>query len=224
MKISIIIPVFNEKQQLPELLERLLVVTAYGHEIIIVDGGSTEKYEPVDSVPGLKMLTAEKGRARQMNVGALHAEGEIFWFIHADSGFLYPLESYLRSLTELSERQWGRFNVRLDGNRRVYRLIEWMMNWRSSLSGIATGDQGIFVHRQLFNEAGCFSDIAIMEDIDLCKKLKKFSSPVIKKRCLTTSSRRWEQGGVLRTIFLMWKMRVLFFFGWDPDKLVKMYD
>jgi hypothetical protein len=99
-----------------------------------------------------------------------------------------------------------------------------MMNWRSSLTGIATGDQGIFIHRQLFNDVGCYSDIAIMEDIDLCKKLKKVSFPIIEKKCLMTSTRRWEQGGVLRTIFLMWKMRLLFYIGVDPARLVKLYD
>lgn len=224
MKISIIIPVYNEKSRLPALLQALSSFIADGHEIIVVDGGSTDQFLPGSSLQDITVLTSAKGRALQMNKGAEQACGDVLWFLHADSQLLHSPQQYIKSIENLTENQWGRFNISLDGHKGMYRVIEWMMNKRSAISGIATGDQGIFVHRQLFNDVGGFSSIAIMEDIDISVKMKKISFPQIKTLCLQTSSRRWEERGVWRTIFLMWKMRCLFFIGVNPDSLVKLYE
>ena len=224
MKISIIIPVYNEKCRLPVLLQALSPLIADGHEIIVVDGGSTDQFILDSSLQDIAVLTTTKGRAMQMNKGAQQAKGDVFWFLHADSQLLHSPLQYIKSIGNLTEKQWGRFNISLDGHKGIYRIIEWMMNKRSAISGIATGDQGIFIHRQLFNDVGCFSSISIMEDIDISVKLKKISFPNIETLCLQTSSRRWEKRGAWRTIFLMWKMRWLFFIGVDPNSLVKLYE
>ncbi len=224
MNISVIIPAYHENQRLIELVSQLETMTGLGHEIIIVNGDAADDSYHDKFTSEISVIHSEKGRAKQMNAGAREAYGDVYWFLHADSELLHPLEHYLKIIINLDKHQWGRFQIKLDGKQLIYRVIEFMINYRSSISGISTGDQSLFIHKQLFDRVGGFSDIEIMEDIDMTRKLKKISRPVIAKKYLMTSSRRWQSRGVLRTIFLMWKLRLYYFLGVDPKKLAKLYD
>ncbi len=223
MRLSIIVPILNEGAQAEACVRRLAPLRAAGHELILVDGGSDEllvdRLEPqVD-----RLLQGEAGRARQMNQGARAAMGEVFWFLHADT---WPIDDAVAAIqaANLSEPAWGRFDVRLDGRAGLLRLVERMMNWRSRWSGIATGDQGIFVHRELFQQVGGFPDQPLMEDIEISARLKRLRRPVCLPQQLLTSSRRWQQQGILRTIVLMWGLRLAYWLGVSPERLADYYN
>lgn len=222
MKLSIIIPVYNEAENIVALLRRLQSYRFQGHEVIVVDGGSRDN--SFDCAVGMvdKLLMSKPGRAMQMNIGAEQASGEVLVFLHADTE-LPPQANNLIVDAMNNKNQWGRFNVRLSGRHRMFRIIETMMNWRSCLTGIATGDQVIFVRRNVFLQAGGYPEIKLMEDIELSKRLKIFSKPVCIKNPVTTSSRRWEKNGIVKTTLLMWQLRLLYFFGVPPDKLFTRY-
>jgi len=222
VKISIIIPVLNEERSLLRLGDYLRVIRQQGHEVIIVDGGSTDNtlsfaYDVTETV-----IISKPGRAMQMNSGAAIATGELLLFLHADTSL--P-DDALQILCALSRREncWGRFDVHLSGSRFVFRLIENLMNLRSCLTSIATGDQAIFIEKKLFDRIGCFPEIALMEDIEISRRLRKISKPVCIKQRVTTSSRRWERNGIVATVFLMWKLRLYYFFGASPEKLKQLY-
>jgi rSAM/selenodomain-associated transferase 2 len=158
-----------------------------------------------------------------MNVGAQAASGRVFWFLHADTRL--PDKAAHRIIEAVQHAGgWGRFDVRLSGDRFLLRLVERMMNWRSRFTGVATGDQGIFVTRELFERVGGFADLPLMEDIDLSSRLKRQQWPVCLRDTLITSSRRWEQQGVLRTIALMWYLRLAYFLGVPAARLATRYD
>jgi len=232
VKVSIIIPVLNEERNLPRMREHLYAIQQQGHEVIIIDGGSRDHtlmlaYEITNTV-----IVSKPGRALQMNSGAAVASGELLLFLHADT-FLpenamqilsesFPKD---RSLGDQSQKKnyWGRFNVRLSSDRLVFRLIETLMNWRSCVTSIATGDQAIFIDKNLFERVACFSEIALMEDIEMSRRLKKIAKPVCIKSQVITSSRRWEEHGVVKTVLLMWKLRLYYFFGVSPEKLQQLY-
>lgn len=222
MKLSIIIPVYNEAENIVALLRRLQNYRFQGHEVIVVDGGSRDN--SFDCAVGMvdKLLMSKPGRAMQMNIGAEQANGEVLVFLHADTE-LPPQANTLITETMNKKYQWGRFNVRLSGRHQFFRIIETMMNWRSCLTGIATGDQVIFVRRNVFMQTGGYPEIKLMEDIELSKKLKAFSKPACIKNPVTTSSRRWEQNGIVKTTLLMWQLRLLYFLGVSPDKLFTRY-
>jgi rSAM/selenodomain-associated transferase 2 len=157
-----------------------------------------------------------------MNAGAGEAQGDAFWFLHADTRV--PETAISALLQALDDgRRWGRFDVRLSGRQATLRLIGFLMNLRSRLSGICTGDQGIFVTREAFNNVGGFPGIALMEDIALTKALRARSRPACLKPALVTSSRRWERAGIWRTVLLMWRLRLAYTLGADPDGLAKRY-
>jgi len=222
--ISVIIPFLDEKQVLPALLAQLKPVLDAGHEIILIDGGSTDGFCPDKNITGISLYMSEKGRAQQMNLGAQMAKGDVFWFLHADTILVAPVMDYVNRILEGGPSVWGRFNIEFTEDKAIFLMIGFMMNIRSALSGIATGDQGIFVCRDYFNKVGCYDDIEIMEDILLSKKLKKMAAPINIKTALITSSRRWRDNGILKTIMLMWWMRFLFFVGVKPSRLIKMYE
>ena len=221
MSVSIIIPVLNEEKSIRAVLERLQPFRRQGCEVIVVDGGSEDQTCVLAHGLADKVVSSAKGRALQMNHGAANATHDVLWFLHADS--LAPDSAIEKIESSLANRDWGRFNVKLSGSHRFFRIIETMMNLRSCITGIATGDQGIFVKRDAFFSVNGFPDIPLMEDIELSQNLKKSSKPACLKDKLITSSRRWEKKGIVSTVMLMWKLRFLYFIGVTADKLARQY-
>ncbi len=221
MSVSVIIPAINEAQGLRSMLPPLLAQQRC-LEVIVADGGSDDETPRVAREAGASVITCARGRARQMNSGAAVAAGETLLFLHADT----TLPDNALELVESAVAQgalWGRFDLRLSGSHWLLRIVERMINWRSCLSGIATGDQAIFLRRQLFDSIGGYAGIPLMEDVELSKRLKRFAPPCCIRTPLTTSSRRWEHYGILRTILLMWWMRLAYFLGATPEALARSY-
>ena len=222
MPVSIIVPTFNEADSIAATLKPLQLFRLYGGEVIVADGGSTDNTREVCKSLADHWIDADKGRARQMNAGAKVATRKLLLFLHADTVLPNNHIHLLRVLVE-SYAPWGRFDVRLSGDRKMFRVIEFMMNWRSRITGIATGDQGIFVSEKTFHKVGGFPDQPLMEDIELSATLKKLAKPFCIGDPLTTSSRRWEKNGVWKTIFLMWSVRIKYRLGVGAEKLHKQY-
>jgi len=222
MKFSIIIPTLNEEKTIASCLLALQPLRS-NCEIIIVDAtsGQSNINYPYAHLAD-KIIHSAKGRARQMNVGASHAGGDILIFLHADT---YLPEHALQLIEQqLSNgKQWGRFDIQLSGDHLMLKVIAWMMNQRSRLTGIATGDQVIFVTQAAFAAVGQYPEIALMEDIAISKALKKISPPLCLSAKVTSSGRRWERYGLYRTILLMWSLRLRYFFGADPQLLAALY-
>lgn len=220
--LSVVIPVRNEAQALPALLDDLMDLRAGGAELILVDGGSSDGTCELALGRVDQLLRTAPGRALQMNAGAASACGDYLWFVHADTRVsVEALESLQRTLSE--RPLWGRFDVRLSGPGLALRVIGAMISLRSRLSGIASGDQGIFVARQRFEALGGYAQIPLMEDLQLCRRLKALARPRCLRPPLSTSSRRWEQNGIWRTVMLMWCLRLAYYCGASPDKLARQY-
>ena len=222
-RIAIILPVLNEEAQITVHLKTLQAWRGSDCELIIADGGSADQTVALAQPLADRIIVAPKGRAAQMNAGAAVTQSEILWFLHVDS--LPPVEAITLIQAALTDpnRHWGRFDVRLSGAHPALRMVETLMNLRSRLTGIATGDQGIFVRRERFEQVGGYPPIALMEDIALSRLLQRRSPPVCLRPRLTTSSRRWERDGVFRTILLMWRLRLAYFLGANPDQLARIY-
>jgi len=221
-KISIIVPVYNEASSIETFLKSLQLFRQYGHEIVLVDGKSQDQTLQLARPYVDRMISSEKSRARQMDLGAKMASGQVFLFLHADTQLPELADQLI--LNSLAQGfHWGRFNIRLSGSDKLFRLIEKMMNWRSCLTGIATGDQAIYLSKMLYKDIGGFPQIALMEDIELCTRLIKWTKPDCIKQTVISSSRRWEKNGIIRTVLLMWMMRLQYFFGVSPEKLQKQY-
>lgn len=220
--VSIIIPTYNESRSIGSCLHRLQILRGKGFEIIVSDGGSSDgtASETVDLVD--HSICSLKGRSQQMNNGSLVASGKWLLFLHADTVLPDSIEEWLKQL-EHSKKKWGFFRLRLSGLSALFRLIEAMINVRSTLSLVATGDQCLFVRNDLFREIGLFADIPLMEDVAISKTLRKRSKPMVWSDPVITSSRRWEQKGIVKTVLLMWGLRFAYFIGVNPDKLVKVY-
>jgi len=223
VSLSIIIPALNEAAHITATLDSLQPLRRRGAEIVVVDGGSSDNTAALAEAQADRVLTAEPGRARQMNAGAAAASGEILCFLHADTRLPENADGLMIDGLARSRRSWGRFDVRISGTHPLLQVVAWVMNRRSRLTGIATGDQAIFVTRSLFEAAGRFPEIALMEDIAFSKQLKVYGSPLCIAHPLTTSGRRWEQHGLWRTIALMWRLRLAYWLGADPDKLALRY-
>lgn len=219
--LSIIIPALDEANGIAETLQHLQVLRRRGHEIILVDGGSRDATATLARPWVDQVIHSARGRAVQMNTGARVTRGNVLLFLHADTQL--PPDADRLILSALGKRQWGRFDVRLSGTRPLLRIIEGMMNGRSRLTGIATGDQAIFVRRDSFQAVGGFPAIPLMEDIALSHALKKLGRPQCLRARVITSSRRWEQRGLVRTILLMWRLRLAYWLGADPARLAKRY-
>lgn len=223
MRLSIILPVLNEAGTLPATLDALQPLRARGHEVIVVDGGSDDGTPARAMALADRVLTAPRGRARQMNAGAAVARGEVLLFLHADTRLPEDADAAVAAALDAAGREWGRFDVRLSGAAWPLRIIEWLMNRRSCLTGMATGDQAVFVTRAAFAATGGFPDIPLMEDLALSRRLKRRSRPLCLRGPVITSSRRWEERGILRTVLLMWSLRLLWFLGVSPRRLVRLY-
>ncbi len=189
----------------------------------MVDGGSTDDTQRLAQPLVDKLIATGKGRALQMNAGAESAKGDVLIFLHADT---FLPQNALNDIAQAirSRQQWGRFDVVLGGSHPMLKVIAFCMNWRSRLTGIATGDQAIFIYKQLFDSIGRYPTIALMEDIALSKKLKKIATPACLKAKVTTSGRRWADYGVFKTILLMWSLRLRYFLGEDPQTLAESYN
>ena len=222
--ISIIVPVLNEAQGISESLAVLAPLRARGHEIIVVDGGSSDKTPDLASRAADRVVSAPRGRASQMNAGAALARGEVLVFLHADTRLPEAAGARILQGLAASGRAWGRFDVRIEGASVFLPVIAFFMNLRSRATGIATGDQAIFVRREAFERAGGFPPLELMEDIALSRSLKRVSRPLCLAEKAVTSGRRWERHGVLRTVFLMGWLRLAFFLGAAPASLARFYD
>jgi rSAM/selenodomain-associated transferase 2 len=223
MRLSIIIPVLNEGEEIAGHLSVLAPLCARGAEIIVVDGGSRDGTpEQARGLAG-QVLSAPRGRASQMNAGAAAAGGDVLLFLHADTRLPPDADALIAAALASGDRAWGRFDVQIEGSHPLLPVIAHLMNRRSRLTGIATGDQGIFVRRQGFQAVGGYADMPLMEDIALSRALKRLSRPACIATPVITSGRRWERHGVVRTILKMWRLRLAFFLGADPGKLALAY-
>ncbi|MEH6552106.1 MAG: TIGR04283 family arsenosugar biosynthesis glycosyltransferase [Pseudomonadales bacterium] len=220
-RVSIIIPALNEAPVIESLLGQLQTLRQYGCEVLLADGGSCDT--TVDLARPLvdKVLESSAGRSLQMNAGASQSQAEWLWFLHADASLLHNPSVYLECI--LSASRWGFFPVRLSGHQILLRVIEKAMRWRSSLTGVATGDQGLFVRRDVFERAGGYENVPLMEDVALTKVLRRVAAPTVASSVLGASSRRWEQRGLISTIVLMWRLRFDYWRGVSPQQLAVRY-
>ena len=221
MRISVIIPALNEEKSIAATIAS--IVPLRPHEIIVVDGGSTDGTVAVCRELDQRLLAAPRGRATQMNFGAQQATGEVLLFIHADTRL--PFSAFNDIGRALSDPRivGGRFDVRLEGAHWMLRLIGAMISWRSRWSGVATGDQAIFVRRDVFAELGGYPDLPLMEDIALSRALKRRGRIACLRSHVVTSARRWEAEGLWRTIFKMWALKSLYLIGVSPIRLKRYY-
>ena len=216
------VPVYNEACSIARTLSGLAAYRAKGHRVVVVDGGSTDSTSDLAAPLADRVILSGKGRALQQNCGAKGAGAEVLLFLHADTELPEHADELI--IQALSEgKLWGRFGVAIAGRLRWLKVISALMNFRSRLTGIATGDQAIFVRKSVFDQVGGFAEIPLMEDIDLSRRLKRFGRPACLRSKVTTSGRRWEHDGLWRTVILMWKLRFLFLLGVSPAKLAKMY-
>jgi rSAM/selenodomain-associated transferase 2 len=220
--IAIIVPVLNEAENLPALITQLSTFNQPEDELVIVDGGSTDKTLEILADMNLQTISSPKGRALQMNAGALYSDTDILLFLHADTEL--PANALVMIREVIADGAgWGRFNVKISGPHSMLKVIAFFMNCRSRLTHIATGDQGIFVRRELFNAVGGFPEQPLMEDIEISKRLKKISPPVCLSAKLITSGRRWQKHGICKTILLMWRLRFAYWRGVPASKLAEHY-
>ncbi|MBK6629616.1 MAG: TIGR04283 family arsenosugar biosynthesis glycosyltransferase [Betaproteobacteria bacterium] len=220
--LSIIVPALNEADGIEAQLCALAPLRARGVDIIVADGGSNDGTVALAQPHADRVVAAPRGRARQMNAGAAVARGETLLFLHADTR-LPPDADRLVGKALAGDAVWGRFDVAIEGRHPLLPLIARLMNLRSRLTGIATGDQAMFVSRAAFAACGGFPAIPLMEDIALSRALKRLGRPVCLRPCVRTSGRRWDQWGFWRTVLLMWRLRLAYFFGADPARLARDY-
>lgn len=221
MRVTVIIPALDEEKTIASTVES--VKSLGPDEVIVVDGGSTDRTGELSERVGATVLSSPRGRARQMNRGAQEASGDIFLFLHADTRLPPPALDDVRSALADPEFVGGRFDVELDGDRWILRVVGTMINLRSRLTKVATGDQAIFVRRRIFKEIGGFPDIPLMEDIVFCRALKRKGKVACLRSRVITSARRWEAEGVWRTVFKMWTLKLLFLAGISPLRLKRFY-
>lgn len=221
MRLSIVIPVLDEAKGIVDVLTRLAPLRRRGAEVLVVDGGSRDGTAALAAPHADRVLATKPGRARQMHAGARAADGDALLFLHADT--VLPEDADLLIAAALQTHAWGRFDVRLDGAHPMFRVIEAMMNLRSRATGIATGDQAIFIRRAAYEALGGFAPLPLMEDIDFSTRARRLGRPACLRQRVRTSARRWQQHGIARTILLMWRLRLAYFLGADPRRLALAY-
>jgi rSAM/selenodomain-associated transferase 2 len=222
LSLTIIIPALNEAANLPLLLAQLTPLRARGAQVIVADGGSSDG-SPELLADLAQWLPAPRGRARQMNAGAAIASGEVLWFVHADSQLPADADQLIAAALANGQHCWGRFDVAISGRPWMLKVVARMINWRSRLTGIATGDQGIFLLRSTFESLGGFAELPLMEDVQLCTQLRRISKSACIRQRLTTSGRRWETHGLWRTIWLMWRLRWAYWRGVPIEQIAEAY-
>ncbi|WP_439536290.1 TIGR04283 family arsenosugar biosynthesis glycosyltransferase [Methyloversatilis sp.] len=221
-RLSVVLPALNEAATIGEALSRMPATDVCDMERIVADGGSLDDTASLAAAQGARVVRAPRGRALQMNAGAQAATGDVLLFLHADTQL--PPDAFARIDRAIAAgAQWGRFDVRIEGRHPLLAVVAAMMNLRSRLTGIATGDQAIFCTRALFDALDGYAPIALMEDIDFSTRARSRSRPACLRARVITSGRRWERQGVLRTIVLMWRLRLRYFFGADPGDLARDY-
>jgi len=221
--LSIIVPVLDEEARISEALQALAPFRARGVEVIVADGGSRDRTMEIARPLADRVISAPRGRGAQMNAGAAAASGDVLLFLHADTAL--PPEADVLVLEGLRAAvwQWGRFDVRIEGRSPLLAVISGFMNWRSLITGIATGDQAIFVTRTAFAAAGRFPDIPLMEDVALSKRLKRVSRPLCLTARVIVSGRRFDERGAVRMVLLMWRLRLEYWLGVPPAALARRY-
>lgn len=208
---------------MPLLIEHLARLKAQGCEIILVDGGSTDNSPAMAQSAGLRVLFSPPGRACQMNCGAHAAAGETLLFLHADTRLPDNAALLVEQALAPSGQGWGRFDIAISGSKLLLPVVAFLINCRSRVTGIATGDQALFVSRNLFEHVGGFPDQPLMEDIELSSRLRNIVRPACISTRASTSGRRWEKHGLWRTILLMWRLRFHYWRGVDPEQLARLY-
>ena len=221
--LSIIVPVLDEAAGIAAALEALAPFRQRGVEVIVVDGGSRDRTVEFARPLADQVIGAPRGRGAQMNAGAAAATSDVLLFLHADTRLPPAADGLVLEGLRDSSWQWGRFDVRIDGPNPLLKVVAGFMNWRSLLTGIATGDQAMFVTRTALAAVGGFPDIPLMEDVALSKRLKRISRPLGLAARVVTSGRRFEARGVIRTILLMGRLRLEFFLGAEPAALARRY-
>lgn len=222
--LSIIIPTLNEEAEIAGALAALAPLRARGVETIVVDGGSRDRTVALARPHADHVIQAARGRAVQMNAAAAAARrGDVLLFLHADTRLPVDADRLVLDGLARSGRRWGRFDVRISGRHPLLRVVALLMNIRSRLTGIATGDQAMFVTRDAFDAVGGFPGIPLMEDVALSRALNRCGRPLCLRPRAVTSGRRWEQNGVLRTIVLMWRLRFAYSLGAEPTRLARLY-
>ncbi len=231
--VSIVVPILNEADNLPHLFMNIAKLSPAPQQVILVDGGSADDSliiietlikgfsDNKQSKISWQIIESEAGRATQMNGGARLAIGDILLFLHADTQL--PSQAILGVVNAMGTAEWGRFDVCLNSRQPMLWIVSQMINWRSKLTSIATGDQAIFIRRELFEQVGGYPDQALMEDIELCKRLKSIAKPACLKSKVITSARRWQQHGTWRTIWLMWHLRFDYWRGVSADNIKARY-
>ena len=223
MRLSVVMPVLNEAAGIQAAVQALAPLAARGVQIVVTDGGSTDGTVALAQAGAVQVVHAPRGRALQMNAGAQQASADILLFLHADTRLPPDADSLIEQALAAGPQVWGRFDVRIDGRPRLLRVIAWLMNLRSRWSGIATGDQAIFMTRAAFDAVGGFPVQPLMEDIEVCRRLLRLSRPACLRAHVLTSGRRWESGGMWRTILLMWRLRFAYWRGVAPERLAALY-
>jgi rSAM/selenodomain-associated transferase 2 len=223
VRLSIIIPVLDEEAEIAHVLAALAPLRSRGVETIVVDGGSRDRTVALAAPLADRVIAAPRGRAVQMNAGAVAATGDVLLFLHADTRLPAEADRLVLDGLARSGRQWGRFDVRISGRHPLLRVVAALMNIRSRLTGIATGDQAMFVRRDLFERVGGFPAIPLMEDVAFSRAAKRVGEPLCLSPRAITSGRRWEQRGVMRTILLMWRLRLAYSLGAAPARLAHLY-
>lgn len=220
-EISIIIPTLNEEVGIITFLTKLQALRPQC-ELIVVDGGSDDDTAALAEAYVDDVVTSDKGRSIQMNVGAAMASAETVLFLHSDT---YLPDDAIEQIQHAIKKSysWGRFDIKLSGKHKILLIVAWLMNKRSRWTGIATGDQAIFVKKEMFDRVGGYADIALMEDINLSAKLKEKGKPYCSRSRVISSGRRWLSFGIFKTISLMWWLRLRYFLGADPIELERLY-
>jgi rSAM/selenodomain-associated transferase 2 len=221
MRLSVVMPALNEADGIEEALTSLAPLRARGVEVVVADGGSSDATVALACPLADLVIVAPRGRGAQMNAGAAASGGDVLLFLHADTRLPRDADALIRDGLLRSGCTWGRFDVRIAGAHPLLPIIAAMMNLRSRMTGIATGDQAIFISRAAFG-AG-FPEIALMEDIAMAKRLKRTGPPLCISSPAVTSGRRWERHGVMKTIVLMWCLRLAYFLGANPARLARSY-